>query len=475
MEVTQIDPSINVSELNDDDLLMAHATLHSFWREMEQVGRNIEGWTMDDVIGVHQKVRSEMDQRDLKHQNLNALDDEEVDQKREAEQWAEGFVEVESKQKYLEENPVDADWFLEAVDEVQQIDESLDVGEYVTLSSVEVDQLDDEHPHEWFQSCEVDELVGYVYDEGDGVVLSKQDGEFEILSGEGSLYQSDEADKAYSTYLELSEQIRDGSSVEEATQEVLEQAPKSAAYNDDADLATIYTIAQEGSGDHVIVANAINRRSSFGISVHSSGNEFQQPEGPSLGPSHGEIGPFSAGEELLPTGIILDEPLVNGQKFFVALRDMESGDLITDDSGNFIFDSGTYWHHDTDFNQAEEVEIDGKEAYQAQVDTDSDKDWYWYQWEESEIDNWTVQQGLPNGEVEAEDDFIQYEVRDANQFDQLETKWEGQREPGDVEQLAGGEKPRRVTYGVNEDEERVVQKVEFRTDGHEMRPVILDG
>lgn len=72
---SQSKPNVNVSALDKRELLLIHTELHSYWKEFES-GREVEDWDRDSLVDVHADVRSELEERDLPHQELNGLDDE---------------------------------------------------------------------------------------------------------------------------------------------------------------------------------------------------------------------------------------------------------------------------------------------------------------------------------------------------------------------------------------------------------------
>lgn len=74
MDIEQVDSDIDVESLADRELVMLHAALHSYWVEFQN-GREIEGWSKNDVIDVHGEVRAQLKERGLPHQELNGLDD----------------------------------------------------------------------------------------------------------------------------------------------------------------------------------------------------------------------------------------------------------------------------------------------------------------------------------------------------------------------------------------------------------------
>lgn len=76
-DVEQLRPEADLSGLSNADLLLAHAELHSFWKEIES-GREIEEWDKHSLIRLHKDVREQLSARNLPHQELNGLDDEQV-------------------------------------------------------------------------------------------------------------------------------------------------------------------------------------------------------------------------------------------------------------------------------------------------------------------------------------------------------------------------------------------------------------
>lgn len=64
--MSKIDPK----SLDDEELLLTHAELHSYYKEVTDLGRRVEGWRKSEIIAAHDDVRTELINRGLPHQEL---------------------------------------------------------------------------------------------------------------------------------------------------------------------------------------------------------------------------------------------------------------------------------------------------------------------------------------------------------------------------------------------------------------------
>ena len=127
-------------------------------------------------------------------------------------------------------------------------------------------------------------------------------------------------------------------------------------YNTDPETAHVFVPQQEGDGNHVVVAEAKHETMDYWTCVHVNGTEYEQPDGPNMSPSIGEMGPWPAGTAP-PHAIMVDEELQHGQEFYVTLHaddDGEKGEHITDAGENFIFDTGEMSAIGTNASEEEE-------------------------------------------------------------------------------------------------------------------------
>lgn len=90
----------------------------------------------------------------------------------------------------------------------------------------------------------------------------------------------------------------------------------------------------------------------------------------------------------------------------------------------------------------------------------SDLDFYWYVWERSEAETYLMENALPHSNTEKDGNFYRIELEDPNQYEEVIRTWEGSRSSVDGVP-AGGQKPRRVVYGVTEEGEKERQAIEF--------------
>lgn len=446
MQLNQADPDVDVPSTDDDELLMLHTALHSFYREF-QLDREVEGWDLDSVVQTHEEVREEMEDRELPHQELSDLDDEDPDEDLDqsvVSEWASEFVESSDPTEFIQSNPPEMDWYLEAIDAVQEIDESVDLTDYVTLSATDVDDLDqEEHPVEWLQGVGVGSVVGYTLNEEEdsGVVLAKQDGDFGVYLNDDEVWCGQSGDVGYEQYEDISQRIEDGEAYEEISQSIGEEVS-----DEEVDLFQGEVIEDTDAGEHRWYI-------------------WEQDE---------------AETWLENNNFDTSEPVEEGE--FLSYPQAEEGDFEVLENEwrgpwfpphNFVqgFDERpvllTVGKTDEESLQAEVQAIKFQVERPPELpdlQASGEIDYYWYQFDQAEAREWLKERDIAAGASEQDGPFARFEVESADRYEDLETVWEGLRQEPESDALAGGDKPRRVVYGVDEDGEREMQAVEFLTE-----------
>lgn len=69
-----MNPETDPETLRDDELLMAHAALHSYYRELS-LDRQVDGWDRESIISAHADVVRELENRNLNHEESDELDE----------------------------------------------------------------------------------------------------------------------------------------------------------------------------------------------------------------------------------------------------------------------------------------------------------------------------------------------------------------------------------------------------------------
>ena len=69
----KVDKTVPPSSLDDNDLSVNHAILHSMWDRLES-NESVEGWTVKDVIDYHMIVVEVLQERDIRHHYQDSLD-----------------------------------------------------------------------------------------------------------------------------------------------------------------------------------------------------------------------------------------------------------------------------------------------------------------------------------------------------------------------------------------------------------------
>lgn len=580
MNVKQFSPDVNVEQLEADELLMAHTSLHSFYREF-RLGRDIEGWDSDTIIEMHQKVKDEMDKRGIEHQKLSELDEDAVEQSANVvQEWVSKLVEAEDPSEFVQSNPPEMDWYVEAVEVVEDIDQSIDLTDYVTLSATQVGELDsDEHPVDWMGEVGVDQVVGYSKRDDVGVVLSKQKSVFELHFDGECIEQSESGISTYESYQKIADLLEDDEDVEEIKQEILEveqewdvpQNPSSfgmaepvvdwsevdttlEAYLDGMDtdaeswedlsedaqveISRYHAASSSGvpaenfsdlwgphhNADGDVVRSGVIAAKQANAGARSEPNRPDELEDDINNHLNEHLANFNQefGDEEAPLpdsvdqgvesvqGMVLDDESVDDHRWYVwdqeeaeewleahgfdASEPEEEGEFLSyvQNDAQMFDEVETEWRGPrirpwkfvpqlddrpvmvTIGYQGEDEMIGQVQAVKFQVEEpptlpvnqmsvqETEKDWYWYRYNRQEAKMWLKEQGISAGIGEENGSFVKFEVESPDQYQKLTKRWQGKRNPpSDLKDMAGGEKPRRITYGVNQEGEKELQAVEF--------------
>lgn len=584
MQLKQFQPEIDVEQLDDSELVMAHTELHSYYRELRQ-DRKVEGWDMESLVQVHDEVRQQLEARDLPHQELNALDEEsvkKVEASTEATGWVDEFIESDEKEDYVEQSPPKANWFLDAIELVQEIDESINLTNYVTLSATPVEKLE-QWAQDWFEPLGVEQAIGcYLNDETEaGVALVKveeSDYPYHIVLGDEVVNQDNRVEQSYKHYQKLADSLAEGKSVDEAFDELIQAwvvpsnpgsyglADPGTSWGDISKSKSSYFSEESGvSGDtqwsdaDSEVRSAVTSyfsASASGTPADSFGDLWaphhrpggdavrggviaakgansgarSEPSRPSsikgritshldahlreFNDKFGDSAPLpdsvDQGSENYIQGHVIQDTETEEHRWYV--WDQAEAERWLQDNGMDVPDpvqEGEFLSYqqapESDFAELENewrgpwypphsfvqgfddrpvLLTTGKRDAQdtmaevqavkfqtqrppelpklSQMDVlDTDQDFYWYQWDQNEASVWLQKQDISSGTDGLNGNFYQHQVADPDEFDELKTVWEGKRSKPTDGELAGGEKPRRVTYGINQEGEREVQKIEF--------------
>ena len=592
MQIEQVDPGIDVSDLEDREILMLHNALHSYYREFNN-GRGVEGWELDDVIEKHGEVREKMEENDLVHEELSELDEvgenlnQSMEVDTEVQSWATQLVQAENRSEFVTDNPPDANWFLEAIQAVNDIDESVDLTEYVTLSYKQVSELK-EWEQQWVREIglepEQSGAIGYQFNEdtSQGVLLLRdlQEGGESYVTALGTevLNRSEDVEQSYRAYDALAERIEQGDEATQALTTLSQRDDIGSQFTEGVELGSEVEQGEVVDADEEYrwyvwegedeAVSWLDEHDFNSDGDTETDGEFLVIENPEAEDEHdtyrrewvgdastpddwngdpGEIEGDDPRPVLFNWGVEDDEnveissfwfavdPPEGGETEEQSLDDLLQGEIIDDtDAGehrwyvweqeeaeqwltnhNFrvpepeqegefltyeIEDPGEYeilnndWHgpwgvphnfvaglderpvlltlgkDDEDDLQAEVQAVKFQVERPAELPElqqfgikDAEQDFYWYQWDKSEASTWLQGRGISAGVGHEDGKFYSYEVNDAEEYDELQTTWEGKRLPPDEDKLAGGEKPRLVTYGVTQDGEREVQEVKFLT------------
>jgi len=194
-QILQIDPEDAVEGFTDDQLVMAHMTMHAYYREFSQGrGDQIDNWDLQELVQKHDEIRNEMEKRELKHERINALDEEAATVTQSAEEQS------------------DATWLFQAKDFVDIQDDRITLSEHVQLSSTPYAEL-----AEWIQTWAdtvFDDtsrfgLVAHdVNQEGNcAAFMVKQSDGYHLYLNDLEVFQSEYQDVALERFISLSTNV----------------------------------------------------------------------------------------------------------------------------------------------------------------------------------------------------------------------------------------------------------------------------
>lgn len=238
MNVTQIRPDISPQTLSDEELLMAHMTMHAYYKEF-RLGRGKEHWDLETVVETHDEIREEIELRDnVEHDYISALDNEAVNEVQAmevemahkedaAKEWAKELLQADDVDQHIRENPPSADWFLKAVEFVEQEDPTLDLTEYVSFAAKSPETLEN-GVGEWVQEAsDADDpgVVGYYLNDQTetGVLFLKEGIEYVLYADTLPVERAESQTEVLESYNQLVRLVQDGARAERARNIIKQQ------------------------------------------------------------------------------------------------------------------------------------------------------------------------------------------------------------------------------------------------------------
>lgn len=490
LDIRQFNPDDSVAELTDEELMMAHMTLHALYREFQQhedikEQRDLEDWSLSSVVQKHEDVALEIEARDLPHDRVSALDDQspeaaETEEEMEATQsatpeaksWAERFVAAEQKLEFVQESPPKADWLFDAIDFVQTEDSTVSVDEYVNLSQTSYEEAD-EWVRDWMgetlqDSKEEFGVVAYHFNDEteNGAFFLKNENQFQVFINDNPVYVTEQQQLAYDRFVDLAEGVDQGlEPTDLATftfdpNSELEQDDDEVGGDQDEDLIQgeiigninddyIWYVWDEDEATQWATNNGFStenqvREGNFISFIQEEGSEFEALINEWRGP------PF-------PPRTFVEG--LDDRPYLLTLGFEDEPDDESFEADQVAQVQAVKFQVERPPEAPEEINEDV--AAQADI-READRDWYWYLWDRTEVETWLQTNDFGNATGTRDGNFVRVEIQDADEFDRTETTWQGRRVAPTDPQLAGGEKPRRVTFGINDDEsEQEIVAIEF--------------
>lgn len=467
MSVHQIRPDIDVQTLNDEELLMAHMTMHAYYKEF-RLGRGKDHWSMEEVVETHDEIKDEIEQREeTDHEYISALDNESVEavqamevemahKEDTAKEWAKDLLQAEDVDQHIRENPPSADWYTKAVDFVEQEDETLDLNEHVSFAAQSYESLKEE-VQEWVEQASDTEagVVGYYLNESTetGVLFLKDGVEYELYADTLHVESAESQTEVLESYNRLVRLVQDGARAERARNILLQEedwvVPDEPEEYDMADpetdweeIDTSLDAYLQGEGSEVEnwdeVSEEVRQRITSYHSASASGEPADSFED-LWGPHH------APGGKLVTDGVIQTKAENSGIE-----DNADTPQDIRDDIEAHL--NGHIEELSQEYDEVDPAELE-EHVEQGEV-IEGANDFQWYIWDQGEVEAWLNARGIDVGEAEEEGDFTSYQVADTEpgEYDRVVQEWRGPMFPPHrfVEQL--DERPYYVTLGANADD-----------------------
>lgn len=410
MNIIQLQPDDNVEQFSDDQLVMAHMTTHAYYREFRQ-GRQdqIEGWEMSDLVQKHDAIRQEMESRSIKHERINALDEESATVNQSAD--PENFEDPD-------ENP-DVSWMFQAQDFIETNDNSIELSEYVQLHRTPYSELKD-WVQEWADIAVGDtDNLGLIAHQADGSVgafLTNEGDEYRVYLNDVPVYQSEEQDIAADIFVQMADQVEDhdepkslyfGTFVEQQDWTVPDDPDEYSMADPDiewSDVDTSLEAYMEEFGydpDEDDWSDMADSDREEITRYHSASREGVPADtfGDLWGPHHRPDG------DIVRQGVIAAKAANSGARS----EPNTPGSLRDDIEEHLNNHLEEFAEEFEDLPSPDEME-DTEQATQYRVLNNATEDYKWYIWNKTEVEQWLEDQGYENAELERDGSYIKASI-----------------------------------------------------------------
>lgn len=447
-QVIQIHPEVDPESLSDEQLVMAHMSIHAYYREFRQGrGEQMDGWTVEEVIETHQEIADELEQRELGHERMSGLDEE-------AAPMAQGeSIEFDGE---VEEQPDEAEWMFQALDFVEMHDKTLDMNKFVSMA---FDTYEDFSvwQKDWADhTFEDPESVGLIafevnQDTNTSVFFVKDfesDQSYQLYLNDVKVHQTDKQELAFSWYRPLAEMVYDGASVEQAYKKTF--LKQGRVIDTDQDHRWyVWDGEEEANGwlrDHDYNPDdmATGQEGNM-LGYEVDGSDFEDYRQEWQGNQNPPSDDFSA--EDAREGDTDERPVL----FRYGIQ--EGGDDADATLATILFQV----EEPDESDQSAEQGLEEIELNQFGVIQDPSEDYKWYVWNRTEAEQWVREQGY-DAELERDGDYLVANLRDD---EGTYRSWRGSRAVPEDGDLPEQSKPRRVAFAEDEDGERVPSTIEF--------------
>lgn len=464
--INQIGTDIDVEQLEDDELLMAHMALHAYYKEF-RMGRGKDGWTLEEVVQMHDEIRQTIEDRDeIDHDYISGLDNESVDavQKLDiemghredmAKEWVDDLLQSESVSKHVQQNPPNADWYTKAVDFLEQEDPTINLTEHVTFAAQSFETFD-EGIQDWIKQAAGNEVgaVGYHFNEDTetGALFLKQEGEYAVYVDNTELETTESQTEALEMYQGAVRYIQDGGRcqyvvnelTQEANWEVIQTPEELELASPDTELEGEFTLEEF--------------RQEFDYDEEESWDEFSEEDRKEITQRFTISASGSPAEEFSD----LHAPRVTSDGQMVLQAVVETKQANSGISGEIDIPGNIRDDVESNLNGiieqfSEEYGTSGPDTItleQGELIPDVDDDHRWYVWEQDEARRWMDSEGIDYGEPELRGTFIQFPVNDQDDYGIIKNEWFGPSWAPHFFIQELDRKPMLVTLGMEDEESR---------------------